>query len=121
MTSPLEQKIKITGPVVVTANRVGDGAVVYRRGGGWTTALDDADVTTSAGAARELIAAALADDLNAVGPYIAPVKLNRAGGVEPGNLRERIRRRGPTIELPVLSAVENSIARKRNRDAHVSL
>ena len=39
MTSPLEQKkIKITGPVVVTANRVGDGAVVYRRAdGGWTT------------------------------------------------------------------------------------
>ena len=28
MTSPLQQKIKITGPVVVTANRVGDGAVV---------------------------------------------------------------------------------------------
>ena len=32
MTSPLEQKIKITGPVVVTANRVGDGAVVYQIG-----------------------------------------------------------------------------------------
>ena len=27
MTSPLQQKIKITGPVVVTANRVTDGAV----------------------------------------------------------------------------------------------
>jgi hypothetical protein len=65
MTSPLEQKIKITGPVVITANRVGDGAVVYRRGGGWTTALDDADVTTSATEARELITAAIADDLNA--------------------------------------------------------
>ena len=25
MTSPLQQKIKVTGPVVVTANRVGDG------------------------------------------------------------------------------------------------
>ena len=35
MTSPLEQKkIKIIGPVVITANRVGDGAVVYRRADG---------------------------------------------------------------------------------------
>ncbi len=54
MTSPLEQKkIKITGPVVVTANRVGDGAVVYRRAdGGWTTQLDDAAVATDAARAR---------------------------------------------------------------------
>ena len=34
MTSPLQQKLRITGPVVVTANRLGDGAVVYRTGGG---------------------------------------------------------------------------------------
>ena len=121
MTSPLEQKIKITGPVVVTANRVGDGAVVYRRGGGWTAALDDADVTTSADAARELINAALADDLNAIGPYIAPVKLDGEGGVEPGNLREIIRRDGPTIRLPEPFALEKRFAREKNQDAHVSL
>jgi hypothetical protein len=121
MTSPLEQKIKITGPVVVTANRVGDGAVVYRRGDGWTTALVEADITTSANAARELINAALADDLNAVGPYIAPVKLDGAGGVEPGNLRESIRRDGPTIGLPEPVAVANMVARRKNQDAHVSL
>ena len=101
MTSPLEQKIKVTGPVVVTANRVGDGAVVYWRGGGWTTEIDSADVTTSAAGARELIDAAIADDLRAVGPYIAPVKLTREGEVRPGNLREVIRRGGPTIHLPV--------------------
>ena len=77
MTSPLEQKIKITGPVVVTANRVGDGAVVYLRAdGGWTTALGGAAVTTDAADARELVQAAMADDLRAVGPYIAPVKLD---------------------------------------------
>jgi hypothetical protein len=121
MTSPLEQKIKIAGPVVVTANRVGDGAVVYRRGGGWTTALDDADVTTSADAARELINAALADDLNAIGPYIAPVKLDGEGGVEPGNLRESIRHDGPSVGLPEFLAIHNMVARKKNQDAHVSL
>jgi hypothetical protein len=102
MTSPLEQKIKITGPVVVTANRVGDGAVVYRRGdGGWTTDLHDAAVTANAAIARELVTAAIADDLRAVGPYIAPVTLTRDGEVRPGNLRELIRRHGPTIDLPV--------------------
>ena len=85
MTSPLEQKIKITGPVVVTANRVGDGAAV---------------ATDTAGA-RVLIDAAVADDLRAVGPYVAPVKLAPGGHVRPGNLRELIRLGGPTIELPV--------------------
>jgi hypothetical protein len=103
MTSPLDQKkIKITGPVVVTANRVGDGAVVYRRAdGGWTTHLDDAAVATDAGGARHLMDAATADDLRAIGPYVAPVKLGSAGEVRPGNLREFIRLGGPTIELPV--------------------
>ena len=102
MTSPLQQKLKITGPVVVTANRVGDGAVVYWRDkGGWTTSLDEAAVTEDAGKARSLAQAAIADDLNAVSSYIAPVKLTREGEVRPGNLRELIRQSGPTIDLPV--------------------
>ena len=39
MTSPLQQRLKITSPVVITANRLGDGAVVYRTAEGWTTDL----------------------------------------------------------------------------------
>jgi hypothetical protein len=102
MTSPLQQKIKITGPVVVTANRTADGIVVYLRAdGAWTTMLGEAAVTTEAARARELLGVGLADDLRAVGPYIAPVKLAHDGGIEPGNLRERIRVEGPTIALPV--------------------
>jgi len=101
MTSPLERKIKITGPVVVTANRVTDGAVVYRNAdGGWTTKLDAAAVTTNPANARAMIADATADDLRAVGPYIAPVELTESGEVRPGNLREFIRVAGPTIDLP---------------------
>ncbi len=118
MTSPLEQKIKITGPVVVTANRVGDGAVVYRGAdGAWTTQLHEAVVTANAGTARELVQAAIADDLHAVGPYVAPVTLTR-DGVRPGNLRERIRFAGPTIELP---AAGRDPAQNHKLGVHVSI
>jgi len=102
MTSPLEQKIKITGPVVVTANRVGDGAVIYRRDDGdWTSDLGGAAVTADVATARESVRAAMADGLRAIDAYLAPVKITGAGEIRPGNLRERIRLRGPTIDLPV--------------------
>lgn len=102
MASPLERKIKITGPVVVTANRVADGAVVYRNAeGGWTTRLDAAAVATNAASAHAMMSEANADDLRAVGPYIAPVELTASGERRPGNLRELIRLSGPTIDLPV--------------------
>ena len=102
MTSPLEQKkLKITGPVVITANRLGDGAVVYRHADGWTQDINNAAVATTAAVASELLSAAHADDLNAVGPYVAPVVRNPDGTLRPGNLREYIRLTGPSIDLPV--------------------
>ena len=101
MTSPLEQKIKITGPVVVTANRLTDAAMIYRRAdGGWTTVLDAAAVTTSAAVAQEHLAAANIDRLRAVGAYVAPVKVATDGRLRPGNLREFIRSTGPTTIDP---------------------
>jgi hypothetical protein len=102
MTSPLDQKkIKIAGPVVITANRVDDGAVVYRSPDGrWTTELGAAAIAIDADSARALAQAAAEDDLNAIGPYIAPVSVLPGGHVRPGNLRELIRLGGPTIELP---------------------
>jgi hypothetical protein len=100
MTSPLQQKIKIAGPSVVTANRLSDGAVVYRTAGHeWTTEMDDAAVVTTATAATELLTRAKADGTQAVDVYVAPVKLED-DRILPGNLREIIRMRGPTIELP---------------------
>ena len=101
MTSPLQQKLKITGPVVITANRLGDGAVVYRSADGrWTKDLAAAAVVTTTPAAIELLTAALADKLEAVDVYVAPVTLTREQQVWPGNLRERIRLNGPTVALP---------------------
>src|SRR5262249_10898286 len=103
--SPLQQKLKITGPVVVTANRLGDGAVVYRTlDRGWSTALGEAAVVDTAPAATALLAAAGADDIGAVGPCVAPAALRVGGRPTPGTLRERIRLEGPTIELPVMFA-----------------
>ena len=81
MTSPLQQKLKITGPVVVTANRLGDGAVVYRTLGRHTgrPRLPQAAVVDTAPAATTLLAAAIADDIGAVGAYVAPVRLGADG------------------------------------------
>jgi hypothetical protein len=101
MTSPLEKKLKIAGPVLITANRLNDGAVIYRTAdGNWTTVFDQAAVVSTAPAATELLEAAIADDIGAVGAYVAPVKFDRDGSARPGNLRESIRHAGPTIDLP---------------------
>jgi hypothetical protein len=102
MTSPLQQKIRITGPSVVTANRTWDGAVIYRTGQqGWSARLSDAAVVRTSDAARALLAESVADDVGAVGAYIAPVEISDTGEIGPGNLREHIRLQGVTIELPV--------------------
>jgi len=102
MTSPLEQKIRITGPSIVTANRTFDGAVIYRNASqGWSTDLSEAAIVRTVAEARELLAESVADDIGAVGAYIAPVAIGDTGKIAPGNLREHIRATGVTIGLPV--------------------
>jgi hypothetical protein len=102
MTSPLQQKLKITGPSIVTANRTGDGVVIYRTASkDWSTDLADAAVVRTADDAKALWAEALADDLGAIGSYIAPVTIGAGGTIEPGNFREQIRLRGTTFALPL--------------------
>jgi Protein of unknown function (DUF2849) len=102
MTSPLEQKIRITGPSMITANRTFDGAVIYRTAAkSWSTDLSDAAIVRNADEARALLAESVADDLGAVGAYIAPVEIRDGGKINPGNLREYIRARGVTIDLSV--------------------
>ena len=103
MTSPLEQKkIKITKPSMVTANRTWDGVVIYRTAAkGWSTDLSDAAIVRTADEARVLLAESVADDVGAIGAYIAPVEVRDTGKIEPGNLREQIRSEGLTIDLTV--------------------
>jgi hypothetical protein len=103
MTSPLEQKkIRITKPSMVTANRTWDGVVIYRTAAkGWSTDLSDAAIVRTAEEARVLLAESVADDVGAIGAYIAPVEVKDTGKIEPGNLREQIRSEGLTIDLTV--------------------
>src|SRR5262249_56196700 len=87
MTSPLEQKLKITGPVVITANRLRDGAVVYRtQDRNWSTRLDEAAVVTTAPAATEVLAAAPADGLSVVPCHVAPLTIPSHGRPPPPTL-----------------------------------
>jgi hypothetical protein len=103
MTSPLEQKkIRITGPSMVTANRTWDGVVIYRTAqGNWSPKLSDAAIVRSSEEARMLLSESIADDVGAIGAYIAPVEIKDSGKIKPGNLREHIRSEGVTIDLPV--------------------
>ncbi|OYW60134.1 MAG: hypothetical protein B7Y84_15090 [Azorhizobium sp. 32-67-21] len=97
MTSPLQQKLKITGPTAITANRLADGVVVwFTRAHGWSLDIADAAVATTAEDALALLNAANADEINAVGAYAARVSIEN-GRAQPFNLRERIRVGGPTI------------------------
>ena len=103
MTSPLEQKkIRITGPSVVTANRTWDGIVIYRTSShGWSAELSDAAIVRTSDDARALLAESVADDVGAIGAYIAPVDVSDGGEIEPGNLREHIRAEGVTAGIPI--------------------
>lgn len=97
MTSPLQQKLKITGPTVITANRLLDGVVIWLTPAHrWSTHLDDAAVVTTADAALTLLNLANADEATAVGAYPARVTLDQ-GTPHPLPLRERIRVGGPTV------------------------
>ena len=102
MTSPLQQKIKITGPPMVTANRTSDGIVIYRTAQhGWSSRLADAAIVRTSDDARALLVESIADDVGAIGAYIAPVEIKDGGEIKPGNLREHIRSEGLTIGLAV--------------------
>ena len=100
MTSPLQKKLKVSGPVVVTANRTTDGIVIYRTNHGWSAKIDDAAGRTTSGVGPPLLGEANADSVYAIAPYVAPVEIGSDKQIIPGNLREKIRKAGPTFELP---------------------
>ena len=87
---------------MVTANRTWDGVVIYRTARqGWSADLSDAAIVRTSDEARALLTESIADDVGAIGAYIAPVEIKDSGKIKPGNLREHIRSEGVTIDRPV--------------------
>ena len=53
--------------------------------------MSDAAIVRTSDEARALLAESVADDVGAIGAYIAPVEIKDTGAIKPGNLREHIR------------------------------
>ena len=88
---------------VVTANRIGDGTVVYlTRLGGWSERITDGQVSRSDEqrdalmAVARAVARATGEIPEVVEPYVIDV-VEEAGVVRPVRYREAIRAQGPTI------------------------
>ncbi|MEX2641962.1 MAG: DUF2849 domain-containing protein [Acetobacterales bacterium] len=85
---------------VMTANRLGDGEVVYlAEGGRWSEWLAESQLARDAAAAEalEATAAAAVKARQVVLPYLIPVEVAEDGGIAALSQRERIRAKGPTV------------------------
>ncbi len=90
-----------------TANRLRDGAVVFRTvTGGWSNRIADAEIAGGEADAARLLAEAERDAANAivVGPYLLDVA-EIDGEIRPVSLRERIRAYGPTTPMVGVEAL----------------
>lgn len=90
---------KAGGHRIVTANRLGDGAVVFLCDGGrWSERVADAVTAVNDAAAAELMQTAERDVAarRVVGPYLIEAVIE-GGALQPLRLRELIRARGPTV------------------------
>ena len=86
-------------PRMVTANRLGDGLVVYLdRDGGWSERIADGRVASDDAEAATLmtVAEGAAAGCQVVEPYLIDV-VDGDGSVRPLRHRERIRAQGPTV------------------------
>ena len=99
---------------IITANRLGDGFVVYRAPGGrWTERLAEAEAADSDAAEARLLAAAeqaVAARL-VVGPYAVAVERD-GDTLKPLSQRERIRAQGPTVRLDFCRPATGDVSRE---------
>lgn len=89
---------QIHGLQMLTANRLRDGDVLYRKGSGWALSLAEGDVYSDPVAAEAALAAAnaeLAENVF-VAPYLFEVRRD-GGKTVPVKEREIIRAAGPTV------------------------
>ena len=83
---------------MLTANRLRDGDVLYRKGDGWVLALADGEVYRDEASAEVALAAANAELARNefVAPYLFEVR-EQGGKIRPVKEREIIRAAGPTV------------------------
>lgn len=86
------------GLQMLTANRLRDGDVLYRKGSGWVPMLADADVYKDQASADAALAAATSElpRNEFVAPYLFEVR-ESGGKFIPVKEREIIRAAGPTV------------------------
>jgi hypothetical protein len=89
---------------MLTANRLRDGDVLYRKGSFWVLMLADAEVYPDQASADAALAAATAETVRneIIAPYLFEVReVNGPEGVKivPVKEREIIRAAGPTVHL----------------------
>jgi hypothetical protein len=86
------------GPQMLTANRLRDGDVLYRKGDSWVLLLADGDVYPDEASAENALAAATAELTRnqVVAPYLFEVR-DVGGKIIPVKEREIIRAAGPTV------------------------
>ncbi len=84
----------------VTANRLGDGEVMYFVGQGWVEDFTAAEVVDGVDAGDALLVCAMSDDFEShvLDPYLFEV-LEDGAFYKPASVREVIRAKGPTTRL----------------------
>jgi len=98
MVFPASMAHQNQGLQMLTANRLRDGDVLYRKGDGWVLTLAEGDVYPDQASADAALAAATAEvPRNAfVAPYLFEVR-EVNGKIVPVKEREIIRAAGPTV------------------------
>jgi hypothetical protein len=83
---------------MLTANRLSDGEVLYRKGSGWALDLAQGDVYRDQAGADAALAAANAELVRNefIAPYLFEVREEK-GKIRPVKEREVIRAAGPTV------------------------
>jgi Protein of unknown function (DUF2849) len=86
------------GLQMLTANRLRDGDVLYRKADGWVLMLADGDVYPDQAGADAALAAANAELVRneVIAPYLFEVR-DEGGRIRPVKEREIIRAAGPTV------------------------
>jgi sulfite reductase (NADPH) hemoprotein beta-component len=97
-------------PVLLLANDVLDGDVIFRTADGWSLRVEDALVAGDDAAAAQL--EAIRDETEATGdviePYLVTVAQDASGRAMPVHHRERLRALGPSIRTDLGKQAERA-------------